>query len=1502
MSNLNLNKKQQIQLQYSLMLLLKKSFKIKFSANYLSTTQKKGVDETDLNILQLSLEEKKRLKAYSFKILDNFLTTGSLNWNIILNSLKEKLFLEQEVNLRKNSLKQFQNTIFIKDFISFLFEKNYGFQIFTVFNKYQLKQKLLVEFLNLNNYTSSTNFDYVNFGVNYLNFKKKIPQYLSQHITTLPTWQTSGIAALAFQNLELPQLKQTFLSVIHIPEPLDFSLDIQDELETDELYFIQETDSANYFLSYDFESVTDLYPRIFLNEEKDNVLKQLDLTKNELLALNHSPRFAKYPMSIPDFIANQQILEQESPKPSDLQELLGKFSTHLNYSATFLHQEEEFALFCQDFTYDQIDQDSFETLDQIDGMFSTISENTDISLYLDEFSLRSVANLIHFDQNDFNMDVDFQIKWGWKHLLTSNFFNINFSETFYQSLKLSEIPLDLNSFFDTLLYNKNFLFRDKQLQDFDFTVGNCSSEKFSKLINFDPFPLDIYEKLFISENLVFDNFNDLSENTFDLTYLSPSPISLNLTFNEFYLNSNYTNIRSYNDSKNAHYTNQFSDKKILLDFTNCLFSNYQYTFTNDSETNTTLLQKYTYFTWPLFYREKSQYYKTLSFTSVVYYHPFLNNFHQSLFRLYQQKVLFIHLNTKDFYIFWNDFTEKQLQNRNKMRVFFDLFLEKLDFSEDFLGSRFTKLNFLHLHELQYTYPLFFLDKQQAGDNNLIVSFRQFWENSTDLYDWYFLQFYDARWQDYMPLQSVKGFQKHQKLLFNFWPASFLTSQKQFYSFNEILYDYDPFNLHKKKTESQQMEVAHQMESYHQYWRNLQPTTKISANELLRQTVYHQTDLMNYPEYMEYDFSSKLFFDFQRNSILQNENLNIVSENINPYHEDLFTLTTVNNETKKYLHDIQKYSQSGILDHKKSALYYHEETDETFELEIDPIRPVKNFLQRFITKRRYFNNFVVTLNKKNHLKTTDWLSLDTQYFFLLILNTFFINKQCNYQELSQHYLSFKQLSLNEQKVLLQDCKKMIIPFIKENYLLFQKIKQNYSTVLDINQLISLLQISYFTENKTILFKEQQFLEFLNKLFFFSETLKLLEEPFSQFWYSFFNVQEIGEFTLQTYITKNTDIFQITKPQYKSLQLLLFSCFSLEEKNMLNDFFSLTVVDPIKKKQEQLKELNNLVLHIFSDWSLFQDYNLFSSFQKLKLIDKERVIFFFSQYQNISKKNIYRQYITSPGFFAQQIDSFSKLQSFFSLSIYQIETFLLFSDYYYWLYQKSFVFLKVLLMFILFYLNPGYFSFFLLFGVLFFLSVRYYINKTMIQDFTVYVHSYFDFWEELKEGETDITSNFLNKALSDLTRNYIMINPVSTYLMQPPFFLYTQLKLIDNKLKQMYFSKYATYYDILPFSKENTVLKFQDLKIKKPSSSNTNITLKQKFIIDKAILPVELSSSSLENFAFDTVKALKLTSLYWGMPITKDTANRNPLFYVLQLSEDYKFYRLFKTKLLQKWFFF
>jgi hypothetical protein len=147
-----------------------------------------------------------------------------------------------------------------------------------------------------------------------------------------------------------------------------------------------------------------------------------------------------------------------------------------------------------------------------------------------------------------------------------------------------------------------------------------------------------------------------------------------------------------------------------------------------------------------------------------------------------------------------------------------------------------------------------------------------------------------------------------------------------------------------------------------------------------------------------------------------------------------------------------------------------------------------------------------------------------------------------------------------------------------------------------------------------------------------------------------------------------------------------------------------------------------------------------------------------------------------------------------------------------------------------------------------------------------------------------------------------------LLSPRDFFYL-LKNVEYRLKETYHHLYAgrtranLYHNRLTYADQDT------LRYPLSSLSFSDITkgwyldaLEWEEPFENFVLPLEMSINSLENFSFDEVKTAKNMQIYWGMPIFSDRANRNPLFYVLQLSEDYRFFRLCKSKFLYKWLFF
>lgn len=291
----------------------------------------------------------------------------------------------------------------------------------------------------------------------------------------------------------------------------------------------------------------------------------------------------------------------------------------------------------------------------------------------------------------------------------------------------------------------------------------------------------------------------------------------------------------------------------------------------------------------------------------------------------------------------------------------NLFLEKIDFFEDFLIRKKTRLNLLNLVELQYTYPLFFLEKQiplqKKGFHNLILNYRKFWENSSDLYDWHFLHFSDSRWQDFIPFSPIPNYKQYKNVIKNLWPAHTLFSELRWSTFNTN-FKLDPilFDLYTKEQKEywedplanqsslmlEYIHIVEDMETYRKY--NIPPTLLSSFDEQLKKTfIMEEEDFIKFPEYFNVDFSLKHINDF--NTIKKNFHFNETNFLINN-NKDTF-----------------------------SEIYFEQKINFPNQLTIK-----KNLLQRYIPPQDFYSNFLYFLNQKNKVHINDWFQLDRQYFF------------------------------------------------------------------------------------------------------------------------------------------------------------------------------------------------------------------------------------------------------------------------------------------------------------------------------------------------------------------------------------------------------------------------------------------------------------------------------------------------------------------------------------------
>lgn len=543
-----------------------------------------------------------------------------------------------------------------------------------------------------------------------------------------------------------------------------------------------------------------------------------------------------------------------------------------------------------------------------------------------------------------------------------------------------------------------------------------------------------------------------------------------------------------------------------------------------------------------------------------------------------------------------------------------------------------------------------------------------------------------------------------------------------------------------------------------------------------------------------------------------------------------------------------------------------------------------------------------------MSISQWIQQDSQYFLQTFLNLLFSCDTNDFQQLSKNYLLFEK---NVKMVKLQGHNLNINSFFF-NINFFFELKKKYVNPKDLLSFISLLQLSLITDKTVVIYKKQQLLFFLNKLYFFCDILQMAEEPLTEFWYTLFNSFEIGEQTTQKYLKKNS-LNQVVLPQYKSFNFLLFSFFTAEEKVILNDFCKSNLLTLAQNKKLQLKNLNSLILSLYTDWTQFQPLNLYSSYQKFRFYEKKKLNYFFNNLNVINKKSFFFQIYQTSKYNFLQIDRFCKAQSFYALMLYQFETFQIRLDFF-WLKSKWFITgLKFFLL--LFFLSLNFYVHFFLFGIGFscFMLLRFYLNRGMVNNFTAYAtslveHILYNIQEQ--QEKTDAITFTIQKYIAEESAKMFLPSR-HNFLFFPPAELVKLLSVIEYRLREKILlivqskmeKKNLTLFNPL----EVKPAYFYDLrknKIKVPFYKK-NLEKQKHFefgFFEDFLLPVEFSANSLENYSFDEVKTLKQMDLYWGMPISADKANRNPLYYVLQLSEDHRFFRLFKSKLLYKWFFF
>jgi hypothetical protein len=1493
--------------------------------------------------------------AINTKISTNFLGFNSYIWNILLQGLKITSFLSAEKSIRNFNLHTDDVDLRVKDFITFIFKKNYGFVLFNMFNKYNLRQKLLVEFLTLNNYTTTDFFDTVNYNKN--KFRGAVnARYLKNFLKVLLPWQNKALDELYLQNFSWHRMQKKLNRFTVIEKAKEFLVvnnEADDVFDDDNTLNYAEDDSLTYFFSGDFFDITEKYGRnhgTFLSEvhEEELISWNLDYKKLQQNYWTEIPRFSltdRNPLYEPKFFAYP-------------------FSKNFKFSDDFLfyvkYDLADFGAKNVNSLYGiEIIQKDYSDL-QSSELINPKKPRTEFDFWSFPFPWGLSENyglnsLILFDQNNFVFPTEFVTFWTWKDLLTSNFFSFNFNEVIGQkSLKLTNFNLyfyQLATSYkeDFQLCNKNFYYT---LQDYEKKKKKYFKQDFffNPVKLFDLIPLTFFEQSILKDQTDFELLFGLSttpkQNTFgfddnNLSYinftdtnntlmqdldsrLSIDPVVEIPYVQSFVHESNNFFLMNYSNFRDTHPLTKQIDRKnfkvpeinlawlsILDDLTQLHERNF-----NSLESNT-LLVKNTWFNWSI------SFFEMVENKFFFFCHPFFNQFHQILYRLFFKKLLInfltVHSQEVLFNSFWMNQTTYQLQNLIKKKVILEIFLEKIDFSEDFLKSRVTRLNLFDLKELQYTYPLFFIEKQlmsQNGYNNLIVNSRKFWENNVDLYDWHFLQFSDARWQDFvtflaMPTNLSLIKKKYfGDLAVNFWPLSLLVN-RPFYSLDRIDYKWLKLNdtIPNRKTRRHDfMSEYYRLKS--DYKKHVNRTVRKSLREMIQNTRIRELDFIRYPEFFEYyNRNTESIFDFyyHTNSI-KNFTLfdSLYTENFLEMRHNFFMQTKSKFVTTSDILFLDTFFPIK----SKSWLDNNNNYQKTFPRDTVNL-PGKNFLQRYVPKRKFFINFSLQLIKNNNLSYNKWFLNDMQYF-TVIMNMFLAKTEIfDFQLVSKLFL---QTSFSKEYKIYKRSEKFYKHHFFNDFNLFRKILFKYSTKQQLTDLIKLLQLSLINDREQQ--QKQQIFNFLNKIYFLSDLFTIFEEPLTQFWYPFFTNLEIGELTTQKYVSKNHVVsVQIQKPRYYSITYLLYSFLSKHDQQFLysqdSDFFNQTELN-VKKKQ--LKVLNNLVSVIFTDWSMFSFINLYSSYQKLRYYDKEKINFFFHNLNLKSRNNYYVKLLTTQQYYQQQVDSFCQMQTFLALTLYQFENFSILPNYTLW---KTKFYVNLFCGFVLsafFFYYFYFFSFFCFLGFFLFFSSRFYLNKAFINNFTAYATSLFEIYycqfSKTKSGFRfrESLKNYIKVSISrQITEEAKKIGVISrhTVLFLPDVYLFSILKNLEKQLRNFFYQTQVSPFEqiYIKSSKSSRKIKpFMGLQNGKYLNSLHIKKLNNKTKFKNFILPHEVSINSLENFSFNEIKTLKNMTLYWGISVSQDKSNRHPLFYVLQLSEDYRFFRLAKFKYVYKWLFF
>lgn len=1590
-----------------------------------------------------------------------------------MNSLKTSSFLLTEKNLRSFNLNQDEDTLLIKNFVLFLFQKNQGHLLFHILNKKQIRQRLFVQFLTQNsdvniNTFAADNQDIYTTKIGSSIIDKELLEFFIPHVTFCPTWEKNWFANFkkGVQEIEDPSEEDIILSLFTYDTfilPADYDIDdsyndedlesslpgFNDDFsdEMDLTYHMSDYDSGDYPDDYIPDGAEDYYHK--KKEDKVLDLELHEYTEEEELEFGiffERDRIVEY------------IYEQWPYIPKFLFNDFSK-SLYDDVYYTDPYVEDSFEEYEEENTFDNADyhsnmvEDTFFGVDLINENFEEPYQPTlepefhgfsiDSSSDFDLFQENILDKLQLVDSKEYFIDTESVVNWRWKTLLTySNFHNINFFENDFNLLKFSKLKKNLrkkakSKLKNFRLFTKNFYLSPKILQNF---YKNPNYYKLNALV-FDPIPFTFVEATIFNENNYLEQLFSLRTNVQSIknvfvennknSEIIPFNISLDNQLNHIIGKDSETEIDNTPFTQSTINLVQFTNKNDFYPQLQLVdFNNTNKTILNETTfeilQDLTLLNSTTWMNWSI------SFYELLTYKIHFFSHPFLNEYHQIMYKFFFKKLLINYLylnqfNTKknkfltNLKNFWTFNTTQSLVNEIKHDVILDLFLEKVDFSEDFLTKRFSRLNLFDYNELQANYPLFFLEKaintSETLEHYSMQNVRKFWENSTELYDYSFLHFSDARWQDYIPLikapqspsvswwkdleflgktdtriahlkQTKYGKKVLPKNIGQFWPMTMDTIDNTFLPFGEFnkerRLDTEVYNTSPILLNEYGVEFHEETPRYFQYG----PTEKdlfFGFDPDMWRNFYNDEE--RFKEFLKAQDNSKLFYSYENKLVhfysklkkyrLTNRGNELPSSfSLKSSYYEVLT----NPEIFQYkaqpsrisLHKYQQLAQEHAIKKKTEFKNLCLNSDFLFCLEDRPLSYVSplwlnpnlleirqnffnnflkehvinetefslpdssellnnkssfhfnklvfdRFLQRFVPTGYFYSNFLLFLNQRNKLSISNWLKTDTEYFVFLIFFNLISTKNFNFQELNLNYLLLKKLSSKNLFSLLSQKTKNNNLFDNLQFLRTLLIK--FQTTKDLQYFIHLLQISLHDRKKT----NYHLSNFLNKLYFFFDLIKMFEEPLTEFWYSLFTAYEIGEYSTQKELIKiNThqietdNIFQF--PKYRSLTFLLWSFFSIEEKSTLLSLVNYNNIENAQTKKHELKKLNQNLIPMFLFFNHFTSVTLLSTLQSLRSFDKQIIDLFYNNLNFNTKKNIFYHIFLLEKYKMKQVDYFCFNQSFLASHIYQTEQLLIRSNYNLWLFSFFFrCFFLVIVSY--FFVTQFFVTFcFTFLSLIFFFYTRYCINKAMLNNFTSYCYSIFEinrYRHLIKNPQLDIMSRIfeynIDKVDKLIKQDVTVEMDVSPYyaLVDDPYKYLQKFFILEYRLYEHY-ANICLESDVYENTKSyQTFQSYKDFHNKYPKHNYySNLPqsvvdqLPHKTLLENNdyILPLSQSVSSLEHFAFNEVDTSKQMVLYWGMPLLEDKSNRNPLFYVLQLSEDYKFFRLFKSKFIYKWFFF